>query len=296
MSKRNGYQPRYVSMAAQDHEQAISPELRAQVDALADRLVSEYEDRKHSMYDLLKRHPQDERFKETWTPERIEEYASGTDDTTAIERMRSRSFYEITYQDLQSATNQDPKQTLMVLGAMSDAAKDRVEGGIFAADVLGFTMPYERLEFAVIRNGFIDEWQPRGGIEASLVDMLTQTYLAWQFWLKRSFDVATNQDLAAQQVARSKTPYDSGTWQPPRVTAKEWLDHSTQMADRFNRMFLRVLRQMRDLRRYASPVVIQNAEQVNVAADGGQQINVQKKQKGKKAKPARPAIRLARKQ
>jgi hypothetical protein len=68
------------------------------------------------------------------------------------------------------------------------------------------------------------------------------------------------------------------------------------MADRFNRMFLRVLRQMRDLRRYSSPVVIQNAEQVNVAADGGQQVNVQKKQKRKKATPARPVIRLAKKQ
>src|SRR2546423_14678471 len=112
MSKRNGYQPRYISTAAQDHEQAISPELRAQVDALADRLVSEYEDRKRGMYDLLKRYPNEEGLQQHWTPERIEEYASGTDDTTAIERMRSRSFYEVTHHDLQSATNQDPKQTL----------------------------------------------------------------------------------------------------------------------------------------------------------------------------------------
>jgi hypothetical protein len=30
------------------------------------------------------------------------------------------------------------------------------------------------------------------------------------------------------------------------------------------------IRQMRDLRRYASPVIVQNAGQVNIAADGGQ--------------------------
>jgi hypothetical protein len=36
---------------------------------------------------------------------------------------------------------------------------------------------------------------------------------------------------------------------------------------------------MHDLRRYSSPVVIQNAGQVNVAADGGQQVNVQKGKK-----------------
>jgi hypothetical protein len=56
------------------------------------------------------------------------------------------------------------------------------------------------------------------------------------------------------------------------------------MADRFNRMFLRTLRQMRDLRRYGTPVVIQNAGQVNVAANGGQQVNVQKKLRSRRDK------------
>jgi hypothetical protein len=31
---------------------------------------------------------------------------------------------------------------------------------------------------------------------------------------------------------------------------------------------------MRDLLHYASPVIVQNAVQVNIAADGGQQVNV----------------------
>jgi len=41
---------------------------------------------------------------------------------------------------------------------------------------------------------------------------------------------------------------------------------------------------MRDLRRYASPVIVQNAGQVNIAADGGQQVNVQKREKKKAVK------------
>jgi hypothetical protein len=45
------------------------------------------------------------------------------------------------------------------------------------------------------------------------------------------------------------------------------------MADRFNRIFMRTLRQLRDLRRY-SPVTINNANQINIAADGGQQVNL----------------------
>ena len=35
-----------------------------------------------------------------------------------------------------------------------------------------------------------------------------------------------------------------------------------------------VLRQMRDLRRYAPPVIVNNGGQVNVATDGGQQVNI----------------------
>ena len=47
-------------------------------------------------------------------------------------------------------------------------------------------------------------------------------------------------------------------------------DNAAEMADRFNRLFLRTLWAHRDLRRYA-PVVIQQADQVNIA---NQQANV----------------------
>ena len=51
---------------------------------------------------------------------------------------------------------------------------------------------------------------------------------------------------------------------------RDAVDQAHRLADGYNRQFLRVLRQLRDLRRYA-PVVIQNAQQVNV---GNQQLNV----------------------
>ena len=39
---------------------------------------------------------------------------------------------------------------------------------------------------------------------------------------------------------------------------------------------------MRDLRRYSVPVTINNPKQVNIAADGGQQVNLQKQSKKRK--------------
>ncbi len=67
-----------------------------------------------------------------------------------------------------------------------------------------------------------------------------------------------------------------GYWDIPYVREQEAVEHATQMADRYNRMFLRSLRQLRDLRRYRMPVTINNPQQVNIAADGGQQVNVSK--------------------
>jgi hypothetical protein len=46
---------------------------------------------------------------------------------------------------------------------------------------------------------------------------------------------------------------------------------SMEMAERWNRMFLRTLRALRELRRYAPTITIQNAGQVNI---GSQQLNV----------------------
>ena len=37
---------------------------------------------------------------------------------------------------------------------------------------------------------------------------------------------------------------------------------------------MRTLRTLRDLRRYSVPVTINNPRQVNIAADGGRQVNI----------------------
>jgi hypothetical protein len=70
----------------------------------------------------------------------------------------------------------------------------------------------------------------------------------------------------------SKADRDEGKWTPPRVSEAEAIDQAAAMMDRFNRIFLRTLRALRDLRRYSpATVVVQNAGQVNV---GSQQLNM----------------------
>jgi hypothetical protein len=60
----------------------------------------------------------------------------------------------------------------------------------------------------------------------------------------------------------------------PFVTEQAAVEHAAQMADRWQRMYFRAIRSLRDWRRYTPQVTINNPNQVNIANDGGQQINV----------------------
>jgi len=300
MSERKGYKPAFFHHLVEGHETELSPELKGVVSDFVREMIEEYESRKKDAYDLLKRYPDDEGLKQLWTAEKIEAFASGADDTHAIEHLRSTPVDKISWHDVGSACEEDFEKATLCVQAVFNAAEDHVKSGVYAASALHSNSPFEKAQFSFIRNAFMDEWQPRGGIEASLVDTLAQCYVAWQYWLGISFSIAINEDSIIVQKKRNKTSYDEGGWQAPRLTASEYLDRATQMADRFNRMFLRILRQMRDLRRYAAPVTINNPKQVNIAAEGGQQNNVQKAVSRKKVKKAtstsaRPSLKIASK-
>jgi hypothetical protein len=63
-------------------------------------------------------------------------------------------------------------------------------------------------------------------------------------------------------------------WDVPFVTEQAAVEHAAQMADSWQRMYFRAIRSLRDWRRYTPQVTINNPNQVNIATDGGQQVNV----------------------
>ena len=103
------------------------------------------------------------------------------------------------------------------------------------------------------------------------MDTLAIAQAGLLFWSGKLAHYLTGQlasDQLASEAAGRKRP---GTWLPPRVSESQAVDQAGAMVDRFNRIFLRTLRALRDLRRYAPPVIVQNAGQVNVAS---QQVNL----------------------
>ncbi len=133
-------------------------------------------------------------------------------------------------------------------------------------ELTGSTGAWERAQFLAIRGAFLDEWRPTNGGERLLVDMLAQAYASWLIWLDQ-LNVYTSAETGRQ---KHKLQQD-GYYEAPRLTTVEAIEQAAAMADRFNRLFLRTLRQLRDLRRYVPTVTIQNATQVNI---GEQQVNV----------------------
>ncbi len=169
---------------------------------------------------------------------------------------------QISWGKLSKLAEHDPDAALTLWEHIKAEARDELESGHRAVSALDWeSRPWERAQFLAIRAAFREEWQPQGGIEGTLIDMMAQTYTTYLTWMGR---LVVDESIAA--------PKQDGYWQPPRLTAVQAMDQSAVMADRFHRIFLRTLRALRDLRRYIpAAVVVQNAGQVNV---GSQQVNI----------------------
>jgi hypothetical protein len=204
------------------------------------------------------------------------------------DELRSNPVDQIRFIDLASMWRISSGFSESLWEMIKTEARDEFESGHLASKALSPTQ-FLRTAWGVasylgLRESFVEEWQPQGGIQVSLIDMLAQSFFCVQHWVKQS-------------VLRSQTPlrksnagyiqwqeqfnpdavddgYTYGHWDLPYVSEQAAVEHATRMADRWHRIYMRTLRGMRDLRRYS--VTIANAQQVNFASDGAQQVNVAK--------------------
>jgi hypothetical protein len=154
---------------------------------------------------------------------------------------------EVTWEELQELNGWGSHRALERYGEIKQAALEALRSGERAAAVVDGheSRPWKRGEFLAIRHELAEGWQPRNGVECQLIDMLAQAQAGYYFWLHQSFAWA---DLVGPQAAEA-----------------------LEMADRFNKIFVRTLRTLANLRKVPLAVVVQHAGQVNV---GQQQVNV----------------------
>ncbi len=103
-----------------------------------------------------------------------------------------------------------------------------------------------------------------------MIDMMTIAFSLQMYWStvahQRAIQTHDNQE-------KDLSRYENKGWKSPYQYEAGAIEQAHKLADSYNRQFLRVLRQLRDLRRYAPVIIQNNGGQVNV---GAQQINVQK--------------------
>lgn len=150
---------------------------------------------------------------------------------------------------------------------VTQAAHDELACGAMAGQAVeGYHgRPYERAAFLAIRAALADGLQPRNGMEWLLIDGMAQ---AWTLHLRWLTQHAKTNSLDSIRVERDMRQREG--WEPPRLSEADAVDRAAQMADRFQRQFLRLMKCYRDGRRLIASMTVLGG-QVNVAE---QQINV----------------------
>jgi hypothetical protein len=184
-----------------------------------------------------------------------------------------------------------PEMAEALWSLVKEEARHEFESGHRAAEVFEpahwLRDAWQRARYLAIRDSFIEQWRPQGGIDLAMIDMLTQSFYLYLYWTEQAV-LRTETEMRADPpewvLARRQREHSfprdrsemKGYWDPPYASEQEAVEHAAQMADRYSRAFQRTLRAVRDLRRYTAPVTINNPRQVNIAADGSQQVNVAK--------------------
>ncbi len=170
----------------------------------------------------------------------------------------------VTWLTLARLCKQDAKQGAEFWERIKKAALDELRSGHRAARALEVNGSdcWERAQFCALRDDLVQSSQARTGIECQLMDQVAQAHAMVLFWTKK---------LSRMTSTWCEPRPERETWQTPAVSEAAAIEQAAGMVDRFNKMSLRTLRALRELRRAGPQVIVQNAGQVNV---GQQQVNM----------------------
>jgi hypothetical protein len=171
---------------------------------------------------------------------------------------------QVSWYAISHLAERDPDAAMAAWQRIKAEATKELETGHRTAKALEWgDKPWDRARFLAVLDAFAAAWQPRGGVEAALVDILTQSFVEFLEWT----EISTVRSETEAQVEESSIRRH-GSWGPPRVAIAEAMTDAARRVERAHRRFLVTLRAMQDLRRLPS-VHVARAHQLNI---GGQQI------------------------
>jgi hypothetical protein len=112
---------------------------------------------------------------------------------------------------------------------------------------------WARAKFLALRDAFLDEYIPEGGVEVALVDTIAQSYFLQLHWTEvavtrtRADPKRHHDEYQQWQAFKSETGRDHGIWYPGGwellyATEIECQEQAIKMADHFARLFQRTVK------------------------------------------------------
>lgn len=179
-----------------------------------------------------------------------------------MEQLLSRPAEVVTFDELSDLWECSPEEAERYFAMVKNEAQREFATGHLAAKVFEpvdwLRSVWTRAQFLAVRDSFIAEYEPEGGIEYALIDTLSVCFFMQQYWAEMAVK-RTKTDPRRESIehtewkgyrgdrAREKR-YDDGNWEIPWVTEDRAVRTTTEMVDQFSRLFQRTLRQLNNHR------------------------------------------------
>jgi hypothetical protein len=208
--------------------------------------------------------------------ERATHNLSEEEGAELFQQLMTRSSETIDFDDLHRMWMHSPEEAEFIWQQMKREGAREFESGHLAATVFEpvewMRSAWARAKFLGVRDSFIDEYQPEGGVEIALVDTMAQAYFLQLHWTEeavkrtkadpRRHSYEYSQHQRYERAVHKGRMWDAGHWEIPYATEVECQEQAVRMADHFSRLFQRTVRALDNhrlakakLRRLAVPVV-----------------------------------------
>lgn len=187
------------------------------------------------------------------------EHSGGIEDEAVLRGQTETTLQvpasHITWGQIHQLAQDSPQLAEQKWRAVQQAANEEISNGHRAARMnqTANATPMERARHLALSQEMRRNFEPRSGIEEILLENLVQAQAQYEHWL------TTYVRLNSFGVQKPSDDVEALT--PPRLSEAEAIEQAMTMIERWQRMFLRCLRALKEWRR--QPLIVAN--QVNIA-------------------------------
>lgn len=195
---------------------------------------------------------------------------------------------QVRWDELGRLAEHDPAKARDLWGEIKDAARHELATGVRGADALESGMPsdktpWNRARYLAIVDALNADLQPRGALEALMIQRMASTYSLCLYWQHEAVKREAYEEWQGESTMRQEhsrmTPAQQERhrlnygYLPPRQEQAEAIREAALMGERYERAFLRLVREFRNQRRMFANLIVTGGA-VNIADGGPQQVNI----------------------